>query len=172
MRFELVQHVHAPIDAVEAALVDPRFLATLGTLPKLGRPELLEQRDMGDRFFQRVRYDFEGDLSATVKAFIDPAKLTWVEESTQDRATHLTTIEIVPDHYTSMFGCTGLVRLSADRDSGTTLRVATGEVTVRVPLVGVKAEAAIISGLEDHAAREAEALDDWLGAGGNSSRSA
>src|ERR1700722_886509 len=116
MRFELVQHLHAPIDAVEQALVDPDFLATLGQLPKLGRPELIEQRDMGDRFFQRVRYDFEGDLSPAVKAVIDPAKLSWVEESTQDRTTHVTTIDIVPDHYTSLFGCSGLIRLTADGD--------------------------------------------------------
>ncbi|MGH9124563.1 MAG: hypothetical protein ACRDZ8_07535, partial [Acidimicrobiales bacterium] len=84
MRFELVQHLHGSIEAIEQALVDPGFLEALGALPKLGRPELLERRDMGDRYFQRVRYDFEGDLSSTVKAVIDPAKLSWVEESTQD----------------------------------------------------------------------------------------
>ncbi len=162
MRFELVQRLHAPIDAVEQALVDPKFLDRLGQLPKLGRPQLLEQRDMGDRFFQRVRYDFEGDLSATVKAFIDPAKLSWVEESTQDRTTHLTEIDIVPDHYTSMFGCSGLIRLTTDPATGDTMRVATGEVVVHVPLVGSKAEAAIISGLREHAELEAGALDQWV----------
>jgi hypothetical protein len=165
MRFELVQHLQAPIDAVEQALVDPLFLEKQGQLPKLGRPELLEQRDMGDRIFQRVRYDFEGDLSATVKAFIDPAKLTWVEESTQDRTTHLTDIAIVPDHYNSIFACSGLITLSTDPDSGVTVRIATGDVIVRVPLVGGKAEAAIISGLREHAELEAEALDDWYHAG-------
>jgi hypothetical protein len=165
MRFELVQHLHAPIDEVERALVDPRFLEKLGTLPKLGHPELIEQRDMGDRVFQRVRYDFAGDLSPTVKAFIDPEKLSWVEESTQDRATHCTTIAIVPDYYSSIFECSGLIRLVVDRASGTTVRTAVGNVGVRVPLVGGKAEAAIISGLQDHAALEAEALDQWSAAG-------
>jgi hypothetical protein len=164
MRFEVVQHLHAPIDEVEKALVDPRFLETLGSLPKLGRPELIEQRDLGDRIFQRVRYDFEGGLSPAVRAFIDPAKLSWVEESTQDRKTHTTTIEIVPDYYTSMFQCSGLVRLTADRGGSDTVRTAIGDVFVRVPLVGSKAEAAIISGLHDHADLEAEALDDWVAA--------
>lgn len=165
MRFELVQHLHAPIDEVERALVDPLFLEKLGTLPKLGHPELIEQRDMGDRVFQRVRYDFAGDLSPTVKAFIDPEKLSWVEESTQDRATHFTTIAIVPDYYTSIFECSGLIRLVVDRARGTTVRTAVGTVGVRVPLVGGKAEAAIISGLQEHAVLEAEALDQWTAKG-------
>jgi len=167
MRFELVQHLHAPIEAVEQALVDPRFLATLGQLPKLGRPDLIEQRDMGDRVFQRVRYDFAGDVSPAVRAFIDPAKLSWVEESMQDRKTHTTTIAIVPDHYTTIFGCSGLVYLVPDPATATTVRTATGEVTVRVPLVGAKAEAAIISGLREHAELEAEALDQWVASEGN-----
>src|SRR5215471_11215839 len=107
MHFEVVQRLRAPLDAVEKALVDPSFLTTLGTLPKLGRPELLERRDMGERVFQRVRYDFEGNLSPTVTAVIDPAKLSWVEESTQDRVTHRTAIAIVPDYYTSLFTCRG-----------------------------------------------------------------
>jgi hypothetical protein len=167
MRFELVQRLHAPLDAVEQALVNPRFLETLGKLPKLGRPELLERRDMGERVFLRVRYDFEGNLSPAVKAFIDPAKLSWVEESTQDRKTHLTEIEIVPDHYTSIFQCSGVIRLTTDESRGDTIRVATGDVVVRVPLVGAKAEAAIISGLREHADLEAAALDQWVSAEGN-----
>jgi hypothetical protein len=166
MRFELVQHLHGTIEAVEAALLDPGFLESLGTLPKLGRPELIERRDMGDRVFQRVRYDFEGDLSSTVKAVIDPRKLSWVEESTHDRTTHRTTIEIVPDHYGSMFECSGITRLTPDEVPGTTVRTATGDVFVRVPIVGGRAETAIISGLREHAELEAVALDRWVAAQG------
>jgi hypothetical protein len=162
MRFELVQHVHAPIEAIEEALVDPRFLDALAGLPKLGRPKLLDQRQTGDRIFQRVRYDFEGDLNATVRAFIDPSKLSWVEESTQDRASHLTDIAIVPDNYTSIFAFSGQTRLEPGSAPGTTVRTTTGEVTVRVPLVGGKAEAAIISGLCEHSEREEAVLNDWL----------
>jgi hypothetical protein len=165
MHFEVVQYLHASIEEVEEALVDPRFLEALAKLPKLGRPELLEQRNMGDRIFQRVRYDFAGDLSSTVKAFIDPAKLSWVEESTQDRRTHRTDIEIVPDFYTSMFTCSGIITLVADRATSTSRRTASGEVVVRVPLVGSKAETAIISGLREHADLEAEVLDRWIASG-------
>ena len=162
MRFELVQHVAAPIDAIEAALVDPRFLEALAGLPKLGRPQLLEQHATGDRIFQRVRYDFEGDLNATVRALIDPSKLSWVEESAQDRVTHVTEIAIVPDNYTAIFSCSGLIRLEAGAAPGATVRTTTGDVSVRVPFVGAKAEAAIISGLREHSEREEAVLNDWL----------
>ncbi len=169
MRFELVQNLEAPIDAVEEALVDPRFLETLGTLPKLGRPQLIERRDMSDRVFLRVRYDFVGDLSPAVKAIIDPARLSWVEESTQDRTTHRTKTAIVPDHYTSMLECSATTVLSTDQSTGKTRRVTTGDVFVRVPLVGGRAESAIISGMREHAQLEAEALDQWVAADGNRS---
>lgn len=164
VRFELVQRLHAPIEAVEDTLTDPSFLETLGTLPKLGRPKLLERRDEGDRVFQRVRYDFEGNLSPAVKAVVDPSKLSWVEESTQDRTTHRTSITIVPDYYTSMFGCSGSVRLTRDPATGDTVRTTTGDVFVRVPFVGGRAESAIVSGLQEHAVLEEEALNNWVAA--------
>ena len=162
VRFELVQRLHAPIEAVEEALTDPRFLETLGTLPKLGRPKLLERRDDGNRVFQRVRYDFEGNLSPAVKAVVDPSKLSWVEESTQDRTTHRTAITIVPDNYTSIFGCSGSARLTTDAPTGDTVRITTGDVSVRVPFVSGRAESAIISGLQEHAVLEEEALNGWV----------
>jgi hypothetical protein len=40
--------------------------------------------------------------------------------------------------------------------------VAEGEVHVGVPLVGRKVEAAIISGLAEHAAAETEVMHEWL----------
>lgn len=41
MQFRLEQRFSAPVEAVEAAFLDPRLLAELATLPQLGRPELL-----------------------------------------------------------------------------------------------------------------------------------
>lgn len=162
MNFELVQHLDAPIDVVERTLVDPDFIKELGQLPKLGRPELLKQRDMGDQVWQQVRYAFTGDLSATAKAFIDPAKLTWVEESTQDRVTHTTSVTIHPDYYDHMFESSGWITLEAEPSGGTTVRTATGDVIIRLPIFGPRVEAAIISGLEEHAELEAETLNRWV----------
>lgn len=162
MRFEVVQPFNAPVEVVETALVDPQFLEALSDLQELGRPELLEQHHDGDRVRQRVRYAFTGNLSSAARAVIDPAKLTWVEETVQDRGTHTSTVTIVPDYYAGIFSSDASVRLEAGSDPGTSIRTTTGEVKVRVPLVGRRVEAAIISGLPDHAEQEAKLLERWV----------
>ena len=160
MRFRIEQHFDAAVDDVEAAFVDPAFLEELGTLPKLGRPELVDRRVDGDLVHQRVRYAFAGELSSAVTAVVDPDKLTWVEESTLDRRTHRTRFTIVPDHYKSRLTCDGEFVLHPTPPG--TRRVATGDLKVRFPLVGGKVERAIIEGLEEHAEREVDAMKRWL----------
>jgi hypothetical protein len=162
VRFETVQQLRAPLLVVEATFVDPEFLRELATLPKLGRPELLDQDDQGDRLRQRVRYAFVGDLSAAVRAVVDPAKLTWVEDSTLDRRSHLTTFTILPDNYARLLDASGSISLASPDDDQATVRRVEGEVTVHVPLVGRKVEAAIVSGLREHAELEVDAVNRWV----------
>jgi hypothetical protein len=160
MRFRIVQRFVAPLEAVEPALVDPAFLERLAELPKLGRPTLLGQEVDGDVVRQQVRYAFAGHLSSAVTAVVDPAKLTWIEDSTIDRRTHRTTFRILPDHYRDRLACEGTFTLQPDGDGSR--RVAEGDLRVRFPLVGGRVERAIVSGLEEHAELEAEVMTRWL----------
>jgi hypothetical protein len=160
VRFHLEQRFDAELTEVEAALLDPAFLAQLATLPKLGRPTLLEQRADGDIVRQKIRYAFVGELSSAVRAVVDPERLTWVEDSTVDRQRHHTDFAIIPDHYASLLRAAGTFQLESS--SPNCRRVADGEVHVGVPLVGRKVEAAIISGLAEHAAAETEVMHEWL----------
>ena len=161
MRFRLEQRFPAPLPAVESALVDARFVERLARLPDLGRPELLD-RDAEDGVVrQRVRYRFVGNLSPAVTAVVDPDRLTWVEESSVDLRNHRGQHRIVPDHYGGRLRCSYTTELRAEA-SGTTTRVAEGEVEVRFPLVGGRVERAIVSGLARHAEAEAELLAAWL----------
>ena len=160
VRFTIDQRFAASPDRVEAALVDPAYLERLSALPKLGRPTLLERREDGDLVHQSVRYAFVGDLNAAVRRVVDPQRLTWIEEATIDRSTHLTTWRIVPDHYGNLLRSSGTFRLEATGDG--TRRVAEGDLKVSVPLVGGKVEQAIVSGLREHAALEQDVLEDWL----------
>ena len=161
MRFTIEQELAAPLERVEAALVDPDYLERLSTLPKLGRPTLVHRVEAGDLVHQWIKYAFVGDLNSAVRRVVDPARLTWVEESTLDRRTHRTTWRIVPDHYRNLLRSSGEFRLdhvSADA----TRRTTDAEIKVTVPLVGGKVEQAIVSGLREHAAEEVEVLDAWL----------
>ena len=161
MRFRIEQRFDAPCDAVQDALCDPAFLEVLGTLPKLGRPELLDQRADGDVLHQRIRYRFAGDLNSAARAVLDPEKLTWVEESTIDRSAHHTNWRIAPDNYADRLSASGTFDLTEDA-AGATVRTAVGELKVRMPLVGGKVEGAIVSGLREHADAEQGALREWL----------
>jgi hypothetical protein len=160
MRFEIVQCLEAPLDEVEAAFVDPSFLEALAALPKLGQPRLIEQVVDGDLVHQKVAYAFAGQLSSAVTAVVDPKRLTWVEDSTLDRTTHLTTFTILPDHYANRLKAHGEFAL-AEVGDGVTERRATGELKVSFPLVGGKVERAIVSGLTEHAALEVDVFHQW-----------
>ena len=161
MRFRLEQRFPAPVEVVEAALVDDAFLQRLGQLPDMGHPQLLEQVTEGDVVRQRVRYRFAGHLSPAVTAVVEPAKLSWVVESVLDRRAHRGEHRIVPDHYPGRLQCSYHTRLEPEGPASTR-RVAEGELKVRFPLVGPRVERAIVTGLAHHADAEVEVLRGWL----------
>lgn len=165
MRFHLEQRLPATASEAIDVLIDPAFLASLAELPKLGEPEVLEQRVEGDLVHQRVRYRFTGTLSPAVTAVVDPAKLVWVDETTYDRGASTASFRILPEHYADRLRAGGTYRfVAAGRDACT--RIADGELTVRFPLVGGRVERAIVSGLEDHIEHEAVLVRRWLDSAG------
>jgi hypothetical protein len=161
MRFRIVQEFDASPERVQEAYLDPAFLQSMGSLPKLGAPQLLSDEREGDVVRRRIRFHFAGDLNSAVRAVVDPAKLTWVEESTTSLSGLSTTWTIRPDHYADKLASSGQSRIET---AGTgTRRVTTGEVKVKVFFVGPKVEAAIVSGMEEHAVLERDALAAHLG---------
>jgi uncharacterized protein YndB with AHSA1/START domain len=160
MDFSLTQDIPAPVDAVDAALVDPKFLARMGELPKLGSATVLSQSRDGEVVHQQVRYLFQAELSAAVTRVVDPKKLTWVEDSTCDLAAHHTTCVIRPDNYADRLSGSYEAQLTAH--DGGTRRVLTGRIKVKFPLVGGKVEKAIVSGLSENADAQATILAEYL----------
>jgi hypothetical protein len=161
VRFFIEQRYRAEVTQVEDAYCSPELLATLATLPKVGGAELIDQQVAGDRVTQRVRYRFTGELNSAVTAVVDPARLSWIEESVLDRASHVTTWHIVPDHYASRLTCKGTFTLSAVGNE--TLRRTEAEIKVHFPLVGGRVEKAIVSGLVEHAEAEQHAVQAFIG---------
>ena len=161
MRFHIEQPLPASTEQVIDVLVDPEFLASLAALPKLGEPEVLEQRTEDATLHQRVRYRFTGSLSSAVTAVVDPKKLVWVEETTYDRETGTAAFRILPEHYADRLKAGGTYRF-VPTGSDTCTRVADGELTVRFRFVGKAVERAIVSGLEEHIRDEAALVARWL----------
>ncbi len=161
MRFHIEQRFNAELNEVEAALLDPGLLRDLAALPRLGGAELLDEQVTGDRVTRKIRYHFTAELSSAVTAVVDPDKLTWVEQSVHDRATHHTTWTIVPDHYANRLTCAGTFQLTSN-EPGITIRTAEAEIKVRFPLVGSRVEKAIVLGLTEHAVDEQAAINRFL----------
>ena len=160
MRFSLDQALPGSIDEVLAAFTDPGYLASLGELGKVGAPEVLDQTQEGDIVLQRVRYHFTGDLSPAVTSVIDRDKFVWVDEHTYDLAASSASFQIVPEHYRDRLKCSGTERFH--RIAEGTNRHVEADLKVKWPLVGGLVERAIVSGLKEHLAEEAELIEAWL----------
>ncbi|MEY2460839.1 MAG: hypothetical protein QOG30_2669 [Acidimicrobiaceae bacterium] len=161
MRFQLQQRIDAPVDAVVAAFVDPGFYESFEALPNLGRPELLSREEKGAVVRMRVRYRFTGELSSAVRAVIDPKKLTWVEEADHDLAARRVSFRMIADHYADRFNASGTYRFDPAGDTATT-RNCTGDIEIRMPLVGRRVENAIVSGLREHLDSEVDLVERWV----------
>jgi len=162
MRFRIEQAFEGALEAVQEAFVDPAFLAKLSELPKLGRPELIHRVETDEGLVhQWVQFRFTGEVNSAVRRVVDPNKLTWVEESTLNRETHRTTWRIVPDHYRNLLRSSGTFQLEAGGPRRTR-RITEGDMKVSFPLVGGKVEAAIVSGLREHATGEEQVMAGYL----------
>ena len=161
MHFELEQRINGPADAVAAAFIDPAYYELLDTLPKLGRPEVLTHDIEGSTAHLRIRYRFTGHLSSAVRAAVDPAKLSWVEDTHHDLSAGRARFTMVADHYADRFQCTGTYRFEAI-DATTTKRICSGDLRIRMPLVGHRVEVAIVSGLREHLEAETALVERFL----------
>jgi hypothetical protein len=159
--FTLHQEIPAPVDVVDAALVNPDFLTRMDELPKLGSAEVVANDRDGDIVRLQVRYLFQADLSAAVTRVVDPTKLTWIEDSTVDLSAHHTTCVIRPDNYANMLEGSYEATIAAS-DSGC-VRTVTGKIKVRVPLLGGKVEKAIVGGLTENSDAQTLLLTEFLG---------
>jgi len=167
MQFQIEQKIAGPVEAVARLYTQSRFYERLGELPKLGRPEVLERREEGSIVHLAVRFRFTGNVSPAVTAVVDPAKLSWIEESVHDLDAHAVRFRMNPDHYTDRLRSDGSVRYQRDGDA-MTRRLTEGELVVKVPLllgggrVAGLVEGAIVSGLRDHFAAEVDVVERLL----------
>lgn len=161
MRFEFEQLVGAPVDVVERAYGDPDFYLALGDTPGIGVTGVLDRTEDAGTVTMRVRFAFTGRVAPAVRAVVDPSHLTWVTVLTQEAGSHGVVFDIVPDHHRDLLVCHGEYRFEAGPAGGTTRQRVSGDLSVRVPLMGRTAERAIVSGFEEHLAAEATILSSW-----------
>jgi len=87
---------------------------------------------------------------------VDPAKLSWAVDLTVHLNLWTAEFVVVPDHYPDRLQGSG--RHSFDDDGDTTVRVTEGDLVVRIPLLGRKAEGAIVDGFRRYLLAEGDQL--------------
>jgi Protein of unknown function (DUF2505) len=167
VRFSVEHRFAAPLHAVEHSMTDPDFFAELRNLPGVEAPVLLDRRERPGSVELDVRYVFSGDLPSVARRVLGRGELAWVQRSTVDLERHRTDFTIVPEAHADLLTCAGvyLLRAAPPLPAGgaeETARTISGELRVRVPLLGGRAERAIVSGLVERLDAEAEALRRWL----------
>lgn len=160
MRFEVEHRFDAALATIEAASLDPAFYAQL-RMPGVDPPEVVEHREDGDVVHLRVRYEFTGQLPSMARTVLGTSRLQWVNASVADRTRHRTDFEVIPDVHAERLACRGTIQLAPDGDG--TLRLITGDLKVKVPLLAARAERAIASGLLERLDVEADALRAYVG---------
>jgi Protein of unknown function (DUF2505) len=162
--FTIEQQLHGSPTAVLDELLSAEFLAARAELPKLSGSEVLELTRDDSTAHVRVRMRFTARLAPAVTAVVDPDKLTWVDDATYTLADRSAHHEIQPDHYADRLSCT-YEEVVREARSGA-LRTLSGSLKVRALLVGGRVEGAIVSGLREYSAAEADLLNGRLGASG------
>ena len=161
MHFEVEHEFAAEPSRVADVLCDPEFHRGLD-LPDLSRPEVLEHTVDGPRRVLRLRYEYVGQLDPIGRTVLGHRRLTWVQELRLDTGTFRGTLGFAADaDEKRMHGEAG-VAIVAGATSGTSRRRIAGDFHVRVPVVGGRAERAIVPGLVRRLDVEAAALASEL----------
>ena len=161
MRFELDLHLPGAREEVEASLGDPGWYEAVAASAPTWAPELLEVTEPEGHLVARARYRFQGQLNAAARRILDPRKLSWVQVADLDRQRHHVEVQVVPDAYGDRLRCHLVVDL-VEEGPAQTLRRFSGEVQVKAPLIGGQVERAVVSGLREHAQREAEVFARYV----------
>jgi hypothetical protein len=161
VRFEITQRFGAPAEEVLGLYCDPDFYGLLDGIGRIGAPEVLDRAVDGSRITMRVRFRFTGDLPSAALAVVRPERLTWVEHTTFDTDAATSSTRIAPDHYADRLQASARSRF-VDHDEGCRREVA-GDLKVHALLVGGQVERAIVDGMREHLAAEADVANRRLG---------
>jgi hypothetical protein len=124
-------------------------------------PRVIERREDGDVVHLDVAYEFTGQLPSVARTVLGTSRLSWVNASVANRATHRTEFRVVPDVHAERLTCGGTIQLRPDGEAAT-VRLITGDLKVRVPLLASRAERAISTGLIERLDVEADSLAEFL----------
>lgn len=150
----------APAAAVAAGMGDADFYGSL-RLPDLEAPEVIVRTEDGSRVDIHLRFTYTGKLDPIARRVVGREQVTWVQRLVIDAATRTCALAVTPEIGVIPVSCSGTFTLH-DADGGQCLRTLDGELRVKVPVIGGRAERSLAPGITRRLDLEAEALDAYL----------
>jgi hypothetical protein len=145
---------------VAVTLTDPAFHTSVD-LPDVGRPDVIETRIDGTKHTLVLRYEFVGSLDPIVHKLLAGHKLTWLQTLVLDTNTGAGTLTFAFEGDAKRLSGDATITLTATTPDRTHQHTS-GELRVRVPMLGGSAERRIVPGVVARLDVEAEALQRWL----------
>ena len=161
VHFEVVHDFSAPCAAVAAVLCDPGFHTQLD-LPDLSRPEVVTSATDGSTNVLLLRYEYIGSIDPIARRIVGNRKLTWMQELRLDTGTFTGTLSFSAEQDAKRLNGEAVVAIAGADDRTRSRRRISGDLHVRVPLVGSTAERRIVPGLVRRLDVEAAALSNEL----------
>lgn len=155
MHFE-VEHVFpAPRLRVADLLCDPSFHTNLD-LPDVSRPQVVKCAATSVTRFLVLRYEYVGQVDAIARKVVGGSTLVWIQELRLDTVNFKGTLTFAAEHDSRLNGSAEVTIV--DIDGASSRRRISGDLHVRIPLLGGTAEKRIVPGLIRRLDAEAAAL--------------
>jgi hypothetical protein len=146
VQFEREHEFAGTVEQVATLMSDPNFQAMLD-LPDLSRPDVVAHEVEGTTHLLTLRYEYIGQLDPIAQKVVGGRKLTWVQDLRVDVATGVGTLGFSADGVGGRADGTATVTITATGDASCRREIR-GHFRIKIPLVGAKAEKAIVPGLE------------------------
>jgi hypothetical protein len=160
MKFGFEQRWTTSVARVVDLYTDEEFWSSVSGFSRTTPPEVIEVRRDADTAFTALRWRLNVDLPPQATRFIDPDDVAWVENTSWDLRRATAGVQFVPAQGASLMTASANVAVVADGDEA--VRRVTGELRVRIPLLGGRVERAVIDGVEEHLDEEAEVVASAL----------
>ena len=145
VHFEAEHEFAGSVEQVASLMSDPGF-QTMLDLPDLARPDVVAQDVDGTAHHLTLRYEYIGQLDPVAQKVVGGRKLTWVQDLRIDLSTGAGTLGFTADGVGGRADGDATVIITAVGDA-TCRRLISGDFRIKIPLVGGKAERAIVPGL-------------------------
>jgi Protein of unknown function (DUF2505) len=161
VHFEREYDFAGTVEQVATIMSDPAFQTALD-LPDLARPDVVAHEIDGAAHRLTLRYAYIGQLDPIAQKVVGGRKLTWVQDLRIDVSTGLGTLGFSADGVGGRADGNATVVMTATGEASCR-RAISGDFRIKIPLVGGKAEKAIVPGLARRLDVEADAVAVELG---------